>query len=147
MFSAKARRRARAYEDKAIKEVDPGYRHLAESGLLIGIALLVPFIALGAGAIASFETENWKWFARSGSVALIVGIVLVLRDIDGALVTKAKVIRSLNRTQTQEEFRKEVTEIKLWHRNVEALLLIVGTVVTVWGDLGGCLYSANICQP
>lgn len=107
-------------------------------------ALTLP--VFGAGILASVETDDWNWFARSGAAVVAIGVFLTSREIlehnrrlragcwdrDWAGENS---LRQLARSRHHEE--------DLWETKFHGLyILIGGTLVWGFGDLIGHLFTA-----
>lgn len=95
--------------------------------LLIGIALAVPVLSwLWAQRIG-----DSVWFARSGSIMVVIGIVLESR----MFITK-QVLYQLSRQRGEDGLaevpRMLLQKVEAWSTHV---ILIVGTIVWGYGDI------------
>ena len=107
-------------------------------------ALTLPVFA--AGILASAETHDWGWFARSGAAVVAIGVFLTSREIlEHNRRLRAGVwgrdwadegsIRQLVRSRHREE--------DLWETKFHGLyILIAGTLVWGFGDLLGPLFAS-----
>jgi len=106
----------------------------------ISLWVFIFLFSLTLGASASICTGNWEWFGRSGSVATISGLLLIMRP----LLRKGSVQQARSGalgeiTVDSEGNHKEFIdpqEIKDGAASlVGAIFTIVGTVVWGFGDL------------
>lgn len=117
--------------------------------------LTLPVFA--AGALASAETDDWTWFARSGAAVVAIGVFLTSREILehnrrlrisrwrwearlragrwGQDWADEDSLRRLARSRHREE--------ELWESKFHGLhILIAGTLVWGFGDLIGRLFTS-----
>ncbi len=109
-------------------------------------AYLVAAIVLGIGLSASIVTTDWQWFSRSGSIVVVVGILLtshqILEDIGQLRIRRdSNQHRSAMHDWAKGDPRLDITrnhEEEAWATESSGfLLLIVGTLVWGLGDLLG----------
>ena len=107
---------------------------------------LFPFLAICAvclSLVASYTTRNWDWFARSGSIVTMVGIILSVRPI-----LRMGVAKYIEEQKTQDngsilgDTPKEIVEDRQLKLDVLGLYIgnfmtVVGTLIWGYGDLLG----------
>lgn len=113
-------------------------------------ALLLSSTVFVSGAWLSFVQNDWSWFARSGSLIVVIGIFL----------TSSQIIENSRRLKTRRSYREHnfnrdfAEDIKrgtlersraldedIWENGLRGLyLLVVGTLVWGFGDLTGLLF-------
>ena len=113
-------------------------------------ALLLSALVLVAGIGLSFEQDDWTWFARSGSMIVVIGIFLTSSQI----IENSRRLR-IRRNHHEQSFRRDFAEdIKrgtlersrsldedIWENGLRGFyLLIVGTLVWGFGDLAGFIF-------
>ena len=114
-------------------------------------ALLLSLISVILGAWHSMNTQDWSWFARAGSVVVIIGVLL----------TSSQIIENNRRLKkrrgyTDDNFHRDfadnikqsslknssVNEEDLWISGLHGLYLLVsGTLIWGFGDLLGLLFN------
>lgn len=106
----------------------------------ISLWVFVFLFSLSLGVFASIYTGNWGWFGRSGSVATISGLLLIMRP----LLRKGSVHQARSGVLGEITFdskgnHKELIdsqEIKDGIASlVGAIFTIIGTIVWGFGDL------------
>jgi len=130
---------------------------LRDGWLTHGLAYVATLVAFAWGIFTSLAANDWSWFARSGSLVVIIGIVLTSSQIfehNRKLKRRRNAIerrfeppvpnrshhdwagedgiKSLVRSRTLEEYAWEIESEGLY-------LLILGTLVWGFGDLLGSL--------
>jgi len=100
---------------------------------IIGEELKVPiyggFISLAiivAGIVISIYMEDWAWFARFGSLIVVVGIVVALKDIQMSIQKiEPNLLLGFNELiiENNEEYRKNAIQRFLKSFNKEVLKL------------------------
>lgn len=137
-----------------------------ESKIYVAVLLLIV-----AGLSLSISLADWQYFERSGSLIIIVGILLALKDmtgkitiVEGSLVggmkhnlrmAEVKETKGLLSYAANEKLKNDISEqtkntqemFKLFHhrlRRLEAAILIIGTFIWGFGSLmGNLIYSFN----
>ena len=112
-------------------------------------ALLLSIIVIAAGIWFSLKLADWNWFSRSGSLIVIIGILL----------TSSQVIENSRKLKTRRGHREHnfnrdfADDIKnrdlersrnldedIWENGLRGLYLLVsGTLIWGFGDLVGLL--------
>lgn len=124
-------------------------------------AYSLALLAVIAGTFASFSTDNWSWFSRSGSAIVIIGILLTssqilehIRRLKQRRASSARLMRGLTkpRPSTPYQFnrdfasedrlrsiaRAQTEEEDTWEVEGHGLyILISGTLIWGFGDLVG----------
>ena len=113
-------------------------------------ALLLSALVLVAGIGLSIELDDWTWFARSGSMVVVIGIFLTSSEI----IENSRRLR-IRRNHHEQSFHRDFAEdIKrgtlersrsldedIWENGLRGFyLLIVGTLVWGLGDLAGFIF-------
>jgi hypothetical protein len=124
-----------------------------------------------AGFSLSISFADWQYFERSGSLIIIVGILLALKDMTGKIniveesvvggmknnlgMAEVKETKGLVSYAANEKLKEDITEqtkntkemFKLFHhrlRRLEASILIIGTFIWGFGSLiGKVIYNFN----
>ena len=106
--------------------------------------LLAACLSLASGIWASAATGDWMWFARSGAVLTLLGLVLASRKI---LIARADLLALLGEMERADgaERTARLESFKRLQRDLDRQvmekagfgLLIVGTFVWGFGDLAG----------
>lgn len=114
-------------------------------------ALFLSLIVSAFSIWLSLRLQDWTWFARSGSLIVIIGIFL----------TSTQIIENSRRLHTRKQHhennfsRDYASDIKnntlensrhrdedVWESGLKGLyLLIVGTIIWGYGDLLGVFFS------
>lgn len=115
---------------------------MKESGFAIK-AYIVALLTLVLGAVLSINLDDWQWFARSGSLVVVNGIILTSHQI-------IEHVGRLNRRQSrwESQFHHDwadddkqnliYRDEHLWATEKYGLyMLILGTLVWGFGDLLG----------
>ena len=107
----------------------------------IAIAYLISGLFLGAGAAISVATTDWNWFARTGSLVVVAGILLTSWQlIDNARKMGVRHPGSghdwAETAESRKRVRKQFKDEAAWQNERSGLfLLILGTLVWGFGDL------------
>jgi hypothetical protein len=102
------------------------------------------------GCLTSIQFDDWSWFSRSGSLVVVIGIILTSSQIlDHIHLLKLRELNhsgDFNRDWASEERKQTLLESRF---NEEAtwtnersgfLMLIAGTIIWGFGDLVGRLF-------
>lgn len=106
----------------------------------------VALLTLAAGAVLSLQLADWQWFARSGALVVVNGIILTSRQI-------IEHMRSLHESQRsgcghsardwasgeRSAILHDDNERRWLSEKCGLYLLIFGTLVWAFGDLAGLL--------
>ncbi len=84
----------------------------------VGLACAVSILILLAFSQISKYTNDWTWFARSGSLLVVVGVLLAVYDVRGKMTSA-----------------NSPMAYKLQALAIESLIIVVGTLVWGFGDL------------
>ena len=112
------------------------------------------FLSLVVGAISvwlSLRLDDWSWFARSGSIIVVIGIFLTSTQI----IENSQRLRSRKQHHDSNFGRDYASDIKnrtlensrhhdedVWESGLKGLyLLIVGTIIWGYGDLLAYFFS------
>ena len=112
-------------------------------------ALLLSAIVIAGGIWFSLKQTDWSWFSRSGSLIVIIGILLTSSQIIENS-RKLKIRRSQHDHNFKRDFANEIKEQTLkrsrsldediWENGLRGLYLLVsGTLIWGFGDLVGAL--------
>jgi len=107
----------------------------------------MPSFILVISLIASFCTKDWTWFARSGSVMTMAGVILSVRPIvrmnfNQYLKSKKIINGGSILGDTPEEMAKDKEEIKdLVAIYIGGTFTFLGTLIWGYGDLITNLYN------
>jgi hypothetical protein len=88
----------------------------------IVFAFIVSVLVLLIFFLVSIRTENWLWLARSGSILVCIGVATASYDIKGRMEKSNAPNLYVNQTIA-----------------LEAMIVIVGTLVWGFGDLLGII--------
>ncbi len=113
-------------------------------------ALLLSMLVLTAGILLSIEQDDWTWFARSGSMIVVIGIFLTSSQV----IENSRRLRSRRNHHEQSFHRDFAGDIKrgtldrsrsldedIWENGLRGFyLLVVGTLVWGFGDLAGVIF-------
>ncbi len=112
-------------------------------------AYLGAFSVLGFGFVGSVMSSDWQWFSRSGSIVVVIGILLTSQQL------LENMSRLRNRRDTKQvkpamhdwakgDPRYDITrnhEEETWAAESSGFfLLIIGTLVWGLGDLLGLVF-------
>jgi hypothetical protein len=113
-------------------------------------ALLLSATVFVSGVWLSFDQNDWSWFARSGSMIVVIGIFLTSSQI----IENSRRLR-IRRSYHEQNFNRDFAEdIKrgtlersrgldenIWENGLRGFyLLVIGTLVWGFGDLTGLLF-------
>lgn len=112
-------------------------------------AMLLSAVVTATGIWFSFSTANWNWFARSGSLVVIIGIFLTSSQIieNSRKLRHRRIYHDHNfRRDFAEDLKKHTLERSrsleedIWENGLRGLYLLVsGTLIWGFGDLLGAL--------
>ena len=98
---------------------------------------------VGFSLLASFYTDAWHWFQRSGALMVSIGAVLstrqALRLILESMIGGDNPVRSLTSSEIPES--NEMGELQTCVCGF--LFVAMGTLIWAYGDLLGCLMHWN----
>jgi NADH:ubiquinone oxidoreductase subunit K len=120
-------------------------------------SIIVSVIVIVLGVILSFISKDWTWFSRSGSLLVVIGIIVAANDINKSLAVLEDSKFSEQILERIKEIRPDVEENEInnrkeeilgllkelmtqFYRRIELAILITGTIVWGFGDLIGTLY-------
>lgn len=113
-------------------------------------AVLFSVAVFVAGVLFSLARDDWSWFARSGSIIVIIGIFLtssqIIENSRRLKFRRNHRHRNFHRDYA-EEIKRETLERSrsldedIWENGLRGLyLLVIGTLIWGFGDLGGYLF-------
>jgi hypothetical protein len=108
---------------------------------------MLSLIVTGSSITFSLRTGDWSWFARSGSLVVIIGIFLtstqVIENSRRLRSRRTHHVKNFDRDYA-EESRKEtlsrsrILDENLWENGLRGFyLLVIGTLIWGYGDLVG----------
>ena len=113
--------------------------------LTTGKALLLSFCVCAVSIWLSIRFQNWLWFSRSGSIIVIIGIVLTSSHIienSGKLHARRRHHDNNFGRDFADETKQETLKYSrhhdedIWESSLRGLyLLIAGTLIWGYGDL------------
>ena len=113
-------------------------------------ALVLSATVFTAGVLLSMNQNDWSWFARSGSMIVVIGIFLTSSQI----IENSRRLK-IRRSHHEQNFHRDYAEdIKrgtlersrsldedIWENGLRGFyLLVVGTLIWGFGDLAGYLF-------
>ena len=113
-------------------------------------ALLLSATVFVSGVWLSFDQNDWSWFARSGSMMVVIGIFLTSSQIIENS-RKLKIRRSYHEQNFNRDFAEDIKrgalersrslDEDIWENGLRGFyLLVIGTLVWGFGDLTGVLF-------
>jgi len=113
-------------------------------------ALLLSATVFILGVWLSFDQNDWSWFARSGSMIVVIGIFLTSSQIIENS-RRLKIRRNHHYHNFHRDFAEDIKRGTLersrgldedtWENGLRGFyLLVVGTLVWGFGDLAGYLF-------
>ncbi|MGB5676780.1 MAG: hypothetical protein WBN36_03070, partial [Gammaproteobacteria bacterium] len=122
-------------------------KHLTLSTARASLFSLAVFIL---GVVFSIDRDDWSWFARSGSIIVVIGIFLTSSQI----IENSRRLRTRRHRHRQNFHRDYAEEIKratlersrsldedIWENGLRGLyLLVIGTLIWGFGDLAGYFF-------
>jgi len=113
-------------------------------------ALVLSATVFILGVWLSFDQNDWSWFARSGSMIVVIGIFLTSSQIIENS-RRLKIRRSYNEHNFNRDFAEDIKrgtlqrsrglDEDIWENGLRGFyLLVVGTLVWGFGDLVGLLF-------
>lgn len=129
-------------------------RHVLRTHVLLSTrkAAALSAAAITLSIAVSLQTGDWSWFARSGSLVVIIGIFLTSSQI----IENSRYLRR-RRTRQGGNFERDYAEnLKqqslsrargldedVWENGLRGLyLLVIGTLIWGYGDLVGALLAS-----
>jgi hypothetical protein len=104
---------------------------------------LLAAILIGVSLLASFYTDAWHWFQRSGALMVSIGAVLstrrALQLILEGMIGDGKPTRPLTTRETIQA--REMGELQTCVCGF--MFVAMGTLIWAYGDLLGCLMHWN----
>jgi hypothetical protein len=118
--------------------------------LSTGRALLFSFAVCIFGILVSIERDDWTWFARSGSIIVVIGIFLTSSQIIENS-RRLKIRRYRHRQNFHRDYAEDIKRASLersrsldediWENGLRGLyLLVIGTLIWGFGDLAGFVF-------
>lgn len=113
-------------------------------------ALLLSAVVLILGIWLSIDQNNWTWFARSGSMIVVIGIFLTSSQIIENS-RRLKIRRSHHEHNFNRDFAEDIKrgtlersrglDEDIWENGLRGFyLLVIGTLIWGFGDLAGMLF-------
>jgi len=113
-------------------------------------ALLLSSCVFIVGTWLSVDQNDWSWFARSGSMIVVIGIFLTSSQIIENS-RRLKIRRSRHEQNFHRDFADEIKrgtldrsrslDEDIWENGLRGFyLLVIGTLVWGFGDLAGYLF-------
>ena len=113
-------------------------------------ALVLSAAVFTAGVLLSMNQNDWTWFARSGSMIVVIGIFLTSSQIIENS-RRLKIRRSYHEHNFNRDFAEDIKrgtlqrsrglDEDIWENGLRGFyLLVVGTLVWGFGDLAGLLF-------
>lgn len=118
-------------------------------GLSPARAMLLSLAAVSAGIWLSLHHDNWHWFARSGAVLVVIGILLTSSQIIDSN-RRHRQRRSAHAGRFQHDYAEGLAqqpwplleEQDIWFSHLRGLYLLVsGTLIWGFGDLVAAVIS------
>jgi len=104
---------------------------------------LLAAVLVGLSLLASFYTDAWHWFQRSGALMVSIGAVLSTRRalslILEGMIGGSRPARSLSSSETTQTI--DMGELQTCVCGF--LFVAMGTLIWAYGDLLGCLLHWN----
>jgi hypothetical protein len=111
---------------------------LSNIAVLVGVAAL----ALLISAIASCVTRKWHWFARSGAIVTMAGVILSVRPLirmglptllkSQSIIDGGHVPPTAEGVEETRQQQRDATATE-----IGAVMAFVGTLIWAYGDLIG----------
>ncbi len=113
-------------------------------------ALLLSVTVFILGVWLSLDQNDWSWFARSGSMIVVIGIFLTSSQIIENS-RRLKIRRSYHDHNFNRDFAEDIKrgtlersrglDEDIWENGLRGFyLLVIGTLVWGFGDLAGLLF-------
>ncbi|WP_137297429.1 hypothetical protein [Psychromonas sp. SP041] len=99
------------------------YKKLLPLSELIVKAFSISTLVLLVSFFISQYLGDWQWFARGGSILVCIGVLTAAYDIKGRMIKEGGIPKHIEQTVI-----------------LEAIIVVVGTLVWGFGDLIGYLY-------
>jgi hypothetical protein len=138
--------------DSAMRRI-PGYKSVLKRHITLSTrkALLLSVAVFILGVWFSIDRDDWSWFARSGSIIVVIGIFL----------TSSQIIENSRRLKTRRSHRdhnfhrdfaedikrgtlerSRILDEDIWENGLRGFyLLVIGTLIWGFGDLAGHLIT------
>lgn len=104
---------------------------------------LLAAMLVGASLLASFYTDAWHWFQRSGALMVSIGAVLSTRRALNLILEGMIGGGSPARTLLSSEATRSIDMRELQTCVCGFLFVAMGTLIWAYGDLIGCLLHWN----
>jgi len=113
-------------------------------------ALLLSAVVLILAIWLSIDQNNWTWFARSGSIIVVIGIFLTSSQVIENS-RRLKIRRSHHEHNFNRDFAEDIKrgtlersrglDEDIWENGLRGFyLLVIGTLIWGFGDLAGMLF-------
>lgn len=125
------------------------------------IAWAIPFVIVAISIFVSINQSDWGHFSRAGSLIVVLGIYIAIKDLSGdiyeharnnyftmseffkigdiGIFEKEELNELINKAKEVEKTNSEnnafATYVSKKFRKIEAVLLVVGTIIWGYGDL------------
>lgn len=104
---------------------------------------LLAAVLVGLSLLASFYTDAWHWFQRSGALMVSIGAVLSTRRALSLILESMIGGISLTRPLSSSEATQAIDMRELQTCVCGFLFVAMGTLIWAYGDLLGCLLHWN----
>jgi hypothetical protein len=112
-------------------------------------AIALSVLATAVSFVVSLQTGDWNWFARSGSLVVVIGIFLtssqIIENSRNLRARRARRARNFDHDYAEELKQQSLSRSRsldedLWENGLRGLyLLVIGTLIWGYGDLIGTL--------
>ncbi len=114
-------------------------------------AYSVSALAVVSGVVLSLYSGNWDWLSRSGSLVVVIGIVLTSSQIieDSRRARRRRQLWEAGRNKSGRDWAQQAEQLRHSRHHDEHLfenergglyLLVAGTLLWGFGDLAGGLF-------
>lgn len=100
---------------------------------------LLTAVLVGVSLLASFYTDAWHWFQRSGALMVSIGAVLSTRRALNLILEAMISGNSHERSLSSSETTQSIDMGELQTCVCGFLFVALGTMIWAYGDLLGCL--------
>ena len=104
---------------------------------------LLAAVLVGLSLLASFYTDAWHWFQRSGALMVSIGAVLSTRRALSLILEGMIGGSSLDRSLSSSETTQASDMGELQTCVCGFMFVAMGTLIWAYGDLLGCLLHWN----
>lgn len=140
--------------DSAMRHTVRKHKSLLKTHILLSTrkASLLSLTALFVGVWFSIDLNNWEWFARSGSMVVVIGIVLtssqIIENSRNLKARRSHHEQNFNRDFADDMKRRSLDRSRsldedIWENGLRGFyLLVIGTLVWGFGDLAGAVIAS-----